>query len=175
MIHHSILKQGLLSTVSILLLGACASDPSACDPRKGGFIAGLSAMGSGCYEKRVEEKQEKLSSAQSLTERLQGEQKMLRHEKGSTARQKSQIQGRVLLVTTREIKPASVKARPNRLTLPGKNREMRGDSRQKYAADQAIATGGFGRSQAVGNSELKKADRGTGSRWQGMQPTSMVH
>ncbi|MDS4032389.1 MAG: hypothetical protein RKO66_20345 [Candidatus Contendobacter sp.] len=99
MTYPCILKQGLIGTAVVLLLSACANDPSACDPRKGGFIAGLSAMGSGCYEKRIEEKQDKLSSAQSLTERLQGEQKSLRHQKGSTARQKSQTQGQASRTT----------------------------------------------------------------------------
>lgn len=78
-------------------------------------------MGSGCYEKRVEEKQEKLSSAQSLTERLQGEQKMLRHEKGSTARQKSQIQGRASRATGN--KPASVSP-TKQADVARKEREM---------------------------------------------------
>lgn len=110
MTYQRILKQGLIGTAVVLLLSACASDPSACDPRKGGFIAGLSAMGSGCYEKRIEEKQEKLSSAQSLTERLQGEQKSLRHEKGSTARQKSQTQGRASRTTGSQSSVSPTKA-----------------------------------------------------------------
>jgi hypothetical protein len=150
MTYQCILKQGLLSTVSILLLGACASDPSACDPRKGGFIAGLSAMGSGCYEKRVEEKQEKLSSAQSLTERLQGEQKMLRHEKGSTARQKSQVQGSASR-TSHVVKPTGSKRTKNpevarkeqelraiRAKIAQKKKSQQGDSEEVKRLQQEL-------------------------------------
>ncbi len=94
MAYPYIQKYGLIGTVLTLLLSSCANDPSACDPRNGGFIAGLSAMGSGCYEKRIDEKQEKLSSAQSLTKRLQSENNALTQEKMSTTRQKRQAQGR---------------------------------------------------------------------------------
>ena len=121
MTYSCTLKYGMVGTATILLLGACASDPSACDPRKGGFIAGLSAMGSGCYEKRIEEKQEKLSSAQSLTERLQSENRALKTQKGSTARQKSQIQGRTSRATGN--KPASVSP-TKQADVARKEREM---------------------------------------------------
>lgn len=147
MTYSCILKLGLVGTATILLLGACASDPSACDPRQGGFIAGLSAMGSGCYEKRIEEKQEKLSSAQSLTERLQSENRALRTEKGSTARQKSQIQGRASRTTGN--KPTAVS--------PTKQADVARKEREMQALKAKIST--TKKSQQEDSDEVKQLER----------------
>ncbi len=147
MTYPCILKHGLVGTATILLLGACASDPSTCDPRKGGFIAGLSAMGSGCYEKRIEEKQEKLSSAQSLTERLQSENRSLKTEKGSTVKQRSQAQGRASRTTGNKTTAVS----PTKQTdVARKEREMQA-LKTKISATK--------RSQQGDSEEVKQLER----------------
>lgn len=152
MTYPCILKHGLMGTATILLLGACASDPSACDPRQGGFIAGLSAMGSGCYEKRIEEKQEKLSSAQSLTERLQSENRALNQKKGSTSRQKNQMQGRAARATG---KASTTVYRTKQIDVAKKEKEMRA-LRAKIAATKKLQQGDSEEVKQL-ERELKKA------------------
>jgi len=78
--------------VTLFLLNACATDPNSCDPKQGGFISGLSAMGSGCYEQRIDRKQEEASTSQSLTDRLNSENQVLEDEKSWTSEQKYQAQ-----------------------------------------------------------------------------------
>lgn len=74
--------------VLTILLGVvgCAttgSEPNIdeCDPTTGGFVGGAGALSSGCYEKRVEHKEAKLSKAKSLTEELNQENRNLTEEK----------------------------------------------------------------------------------------------
>ncbi|MEI2772324.1 MAG: hypothetical protein V9G98_16865 [Candidatus Competibacter sp.] len=105
-------------------------------------------MGSGCYEKRIEEKQEKLSSAQSLTERLQSENRSLKTEKGSTVKQRSQAQGRATRATGNKNSLPSV--RLNRLMLLGKKGKCR-HSRAKISATK--------RSQQGDAEEVKQLER----------------
>lgn len=76
---------------STILLG-CASNPGDCDPKKGGFVSGISAMASGCYEQRVSDKRSSAQAVGSQTAALSAENRDLQTQKRLSSSQKSQAQ-----------------------------------------------------------------------------------
>ncbi len=78
---------GRLSTILLAaaFLSGCQTAPTDCNPGKGGLIDGVSGLMSGCYEQRVDQKHETLSSTQRLTQQLQANNRQLQQEKQLTA------------------------------------------------------------------------------------------
>ena len=82
----------LIPIVSSAILVGCVSNPQNCDPKKGGFVSGLSAMASGCYEQRVNEKRSAAEAGSSQTAALSAENRDLQTQKRLSSSQKSQAQ-----------------------------------------------------------------------------------
>lgn len=81
------MKTGLLSVVSLsatLLLGACATTD---DPSRGGFIAGISGISTGAYDKRVREREDNLARMRALQHELEQESADLEAQKRQRTRQ----------------------------------------------------------------------------------------
>lgn len=89
------LRNYLSFIIGIFLLNACAMSPEDCDPNRGGFITGLSAMASGCYEERVAIRENELAASRSVNHQLQGENRQLREEKRLSSAQVHQAQSRL--------------------------------------------------------------------------------
>lgn len=80
---------------ALALLSACAGDPAACNPRGAGFVAAASGVLGGCYEERVGQRREALSSTQQLTQQLEAEGMAIEGERWQTARQMSDTRARL--------------------------------------------------------------------------------
>lgn len=87
MIRSFALHPNWLVLPGLLLVTACATDPGTCDPRRGGFVSGISAMSSGCYDQRISAKQGEVSAGQRLTQQLDEENAALVQEKRMTSAQ----------------------------------------------------------------------------------------
>ncbi|MBB3265541.1 chromosome segregation ATPase [Azospirillum sp. OGB3] len=85
----------LTAGAALLALSACQSTPQQCDPRQGGFIGGAAGLMSGCYEQRVEERKQTLSSAQSIAQQLQSENNRLQGEKTASAGERTRAQAQL--------------------------------------------------------------------------------
>lgn len=70
----------------VLAAGAC----DGADPAEGGFFKGLSGMASGCYEQRVEEREEQAAAARARQEALQAE---LRELEAKSAEAETELEG----------------------------------------------------------------------------------
>lgn len=91
----------LFLTLSVSLITSCASDPSSCDPRNPGFISGISAMASGCYEKRVSDRRDAVAAEQSYSSSLSAEKKQLSAQKRMSSKQKAQAQNKLAALQSR--------------------------------------------------------------------------
>lgn len=90
-----------LIALPVVFISACASDPNSCDPRNPGFISGISAMASGCYEQRVSSKRAAVDAEESYSRSLSAEKNQLASQKRLTSKQKSQAQGKLAAVQAR--------------------------------------------------------------------------
>ena len=68
----------------LLLLPGCAGSP---DPTEGGFFGGVRGLGSGAYEERVQEREDRLSRLQQVQKDLEAESEDLDAEKLSLREQ----------------------------------------------------------------------------------------
>lgn len=101
------IKKYWLFTISCVLLSGCNTNPQTCDPTKPGFISGLSAMASGCYEQRVADRQNAALEGQASTSELTTENRYLKTEKQKTSASKNQYQSKVASI---ERKNQSIKS-----------------------------------------------------------------
>jgi len=92
MIRRTVYFLTLISSVAFL---GCVSNPVDCDPKKGGFVSGLSAMASGCYEQRVNDKRSTAQAGSSQTAALSAENRDLQTKKRLSSSQKSQAQNKL--------------------------------------------------------------------------------
>ncbi len=70
--------------LGVLLLAGCSASH---DPREGGFFGGIGGMGSGAYEERVQEREDRLSRLQQVQKDLEAEGEDLDSEKISLREQ----------------------------------------------------------------------------------------
>ena len=64
--------------ICVLLLAGCGASQ---DPREGGFFGGISGLGSGAYEERVEEREQRLSRLQQIQKDLDAESREIDAQK----------------------------------------------------------------------------------------------
>ncbi|MEG3640978.1 hypothetical protein [Magnetococcus sp. PR-3] len=82
-------------TAPLLLQGCQTMSTAECDPSKGGFMSGAQALSSNCYQRRVDEKDQELSRAQSLREQLEQENMQLESKKDSRAQQVARLRNQL--------------------------------------------------------------------------------
>jgi chromosome segregation ATPase len=92
--------KNIFLVATLFSIAACQSTGSRmntadCDPSKGGFISGMQGLSSGCYDRRVTQKETKLSQARSLTEELNRENKNLGRKKTATSAKLSALRHKV--------------------------------------------------------------------------------
>lgn len=71
------MSKGLIGSVLALSLTACKTTD---DPREGGFIGGVQGLSSGAYERRIEEREERLERLRQLSEELDAQRMALEHQ-----------------------------------------------------------------------------------------------
>lgn len=99
---RKIQRLGMAASVCGLLLAGCATTE---DPHEGGFFGGVYGLGSGAYDRRIEERQQNLNALKQMQAGSEAEQRGLRQDKAAVTAelQPLQAQSRQLEADLRDL------------------------------------------------------------------------
>lgn len=78
--------------VSGLLSVSCATTD---DPRQGGLISGMHSIGTGAYDKRIEEREARLQRLREMQQELKSEQQQLETDRSERQARLDELEGRL--------------------------------------------------------------------------------
>lgn len=132
-----------------MLLAACVSNPNECDPTQGGLFETVGAMGSGCYDQRLETRKAELSRTQSLTEQLRAENEGLAADRADAAARNAAARDRMaaleadrrrLAADVGRLEARTAEQKQRKASLMARMNTVEADIRK---ADRQAASGGM--------------------------------